>query len=291
MSTQDREKHTESPILQETEQQSPIRWSEKRYFESIRQWIYDHTGLYYPERKYALLYHRLTKLCRRLAIPGLKELDLHLEKKDFPGLAREVACAVSTNHTYFFREEKVIQFFREQILTTLPVDTPWRFWSAASSSGEEAYTVAIILVEALGIGQAREKAAILGTDIDRVAIEQAEYGIYNDLVLENVPLHLRRRYFHSVEPGRWCIDPSVKQMCIFRRLNLMSTPWPFKNAFHVILCRNVLYYFDPEHQRDLAERLYETALPGGWLLTSVTEPVQVLGTRWQPVMSGVYRKA
>jgi chemotaxis protein methyltransferase CheR len=290
MPVQEKEKQKEPPGLQEVVQ-SPIRWSEKRYFESIRQWIYDHTGLYYPERKYALLYHRLGKLCRRLDIPDLKSLDSHLQNRGLPGLAREMACAVSTNHTYFFREEKVLQFFREQILPALPGDTPWRLWSAASSSGEEAYTMAIVLAEALGIGPAQEKAAILGTDIDRVAIERAEYGLYSELSLENVPKFLRRRYFHSVGPGQWRIDSGVKQMCIFRRLNLMSAPWPFKKAFHVVLCRNVLYYFDPEHQRDLAERLYDTAVPGGWLLTSVTEPVQVLGTRWQSVMSGVYRKA
>jgi len=290
MPEREKEKQKESLSLQEVVQ-SPIRWSEKRYFESIRQWIYDHTGLYYPERKYALLYHRLKKLCRRLNIPDLKALDSHLQNRDLPGLAREMACAVSTNHTYFFREEKVLQFFREQVLPTLPVDTPWRLWSAASSSGEEAYTMAIVLAEALGIGPAQERVAILGTDIDRVAIERAEYGLYSELSLENVPKFMRRRYFRSVAPGQWRIDSGVKQMCIFRRLNLMSTPWPFKNAFHVILCRNVLYYFDPEHQRDLAERLYDTAMPGGWLLTSVTEPVQVLGTRWQAVMSGVYRKA
>jgi chemotaxis protein methyltransferase CheR len=270
---------------------SPIRWSEKRYFESIRQWIYDHTGLHYPERKYALLYHRLQKLCRRLGIPGLKELDLHLQEKNFPGLAGEVACAVSTNHTYFFREEKVMQFFQEQILPTLPVARPWRVWSAASSSGEEAYTIAIVLAEALGPGRVQEKAAILGTDIDRTAIERAEYGVYNELALESVPKYLRQRYFRSAGPGKWSIDLVLRQMCTFRRLNLMSSPWPFKRGFHVILCRNVLYYFDTEHQRDLAERLYNVTAPGGWLITSVTEPVQILQTRWQTVMSGVYRKA
>ena len=98
--------------------QTSIGWVERRHLESIRQWIYDHTGLHYPERKRSLLYHRLKKLCGRLGIPNLKELDLHLHKKDFPGLAREVACAVSTNHTYFFREERVMQFLQcqDQIL-------------------------------------------------------------------------------------------------------------------------------------------------------------------------------
>ncbi|MDY7076005.1 MAG: protein-glutamate O-methyltransferase CheR [Chloroflexota bacterium] len=268
-----------------------MRWSERRYFESIRQWIYDHTGLHYPERKRLLLYHRLKKLCRRLGIPGLKELNQHLQNRDFPDLAREVACAVSTNHTYFFREEKVMQFFQEKVLPDLPAEGRWRLWSAASSSGEEAYTLAIIIAESLGLGQAQEKVAILGTDIDRHMIEQAERGVYHKQRLDNMPKYLRQRYFHLTRPGRWRVDSGLQHMCTFRRLNLMCAPWPFKNAFHVILCRNVLYYFDQEHQRGLAERLYDVTVPGGWLITSVTEPVQGLETRWQTVVSGVYRKA
>ncbi len=270
---------------------STMSRSERRHFMSIRQWIYAHTGLYYPERKYLLLYNRLSKLCWRLGISGMKELDQHLQKRDFPGLDKEVARAVSTSHTYFFREEKVLQFFQDQILPTLPADEPWRLWSAAVSSGEEAFTIAIILAEVLGEDRARNRAAILGTDIDRAMIEQAESGTYAEQKMENVPPYLRHKYFRRAGPGQWCVKPGLQGMCTFRRLNLTSSPWPFRNNFHVILCRNVLYYFDTEHQRDLAERLYDVTAPGGWLLTSVTEPVQTLKTRWQAVMSGVHRKA
>jgi chemotaxis protein methyltransferase CheR len=264
--------------------------AERRHFEAIRQWIYDHIGLHYPERKYALLYHRLKKLCWRLRIPSLKALDYHLQKQDFPGLAREVAQAASTNHSYFFREEKVLQFFRNQILPTLPAEDRCRLWSAACASGEEVYTVAIILAEALGSARVQNQVAILGTDIDHRMIEQAEQGTYREQDLEKVAERLRKRYFRRTGTGQWCVESELRQMCTFRRLNLMSVPWPFRHGFHVILCRNVLYYFDLEHQRDLAERLYDVALPGGWLVTSVTEPVQSLGTRWRPVASGVYRK-
>lgn len=267
-----------------------LNWSEQRYFEAIRRWVYDHTGIYYPERKSLLLYHRLEKLCHRLGIPGLRELYRHLQQCDFPGLASELACAVSTNHSYFFREENVLGFLREHILPTLPARSRWRLWSAACAGGEEAYTVAIILAEALGIDRAREQAAILGTDIDYSMIRQAEQGIYPDQKLDHVPPDLRKRYFRPIGAREWKIDADLQSMCTFRRLNLMSHPWPFKNRFQVILCRNVLYYFDPEHQRDLVERLYEITVPGGWLLTSVTEPVQSLSTRWRMVTSGVYRK-
>ncbi len=267
-----------------------LSWSEQRYFEAIRRWVYDYTGIYYPERKSLLLYHRLRKLCHRLGIPGLKELADHLRRRDFPGLASELACAVSTNHSYFFREPAVLRVLREQILPALPGQEKWRFWSAACAGGEEAYTVAIILAETLGLSRAQAQAAILGTDIDYSMIRLAEQGVYTEQKLEQVPPPLLKRYFKPVGVREWRIDPGLQRMCTFRRLNLMSAPWPFKNRFHIILCRNVLYYFDPEHQRDLLERLYEATLPGGWLLTSVTEPVQSLCTRWRTVASGVYRK-
>jgi chemotaxis protein methyltransferase CheR len=312
MATQDKERRGDLPVLrsgEEPQRPSPLSfslafpssstgigqpgmsWAERRHFESIRQWIYDHTGLHYPERKHALLYQRLRKLCWRLGIPDLEALDYHLQQGDLPSLAGEVARAVSTNHSYFFREEKVLQFFRNQILPTLPAEDRWRFWSAACASGEEAYTVAVILAEALGLVPAQNQAAILGTDIDHRMIEQAEQGMYSEQRLEKVPKHLHKRYFGQAGSGQWRVNPNLRQMCTFRRLNLMSGSWPFRQCFHVILCRNVLYYFDTEHQRDLAERLYDATLSGGWLITSVTEPVQSLKTRWQPVVSGVYRKA
>lgn len=274
--------------------QSTISRAERAPFEALRQWVYERTGIHYPPRKDLILYHRLKKACWRTGVPDLATLIRHLKANDLPGLAREVACAVSTNHTYFFREEKSLSFFKHRILRTLPDGGPgsdrWRLWSAACSSGEEAYTIAMILAEALGRERAHEKVAILGTDIDRNVIEQAEIGLYHRQRVNSVPPHLVPRYFKSAGSGQWLIDVELKRMCTFRRLNLMSAPWPFKRTFHVIFCRNVMYYFDLAHQRALAERLYDATASGGWLITSVTEPVQTLGARWRPMASGIYRK-
>lgn len=261
------------------------------YFESIRQWIYIRTGLHFPERKHLLLYPRLKKLCWQLGIADLKELDEHLHLKDRPGLVIEVVHAVSTNHTYFLREAEVLQFLQEQITPTLPPTEKWRIWSAAAASGEEAYSVAMLLAERYGLDHLTERVALLGTDISQPMIERAENALYDERRLDLVPLFLKQRYFKPVGPGHWGINPQLKQSCTFRRLNLMSAPWPFKASFHVILCRNVLYYFDRDHQRTLLERLYEVTQPGGWLLTSVTESLWGLNTPWRPVISGVYRKA
>ncbi|MCB0163052.1 MAG: protein-glutamate O-methyltransferase CheR [Anaerolineae bacterium] len=264
--------------------------AEARHFESIRLWIYNHTGLHYPKRKFSTLYHRLQNVCRQFDFDNLKELDEHLRKHDMPELTLQMADAVSTNHTFFFREADIFQFFQQQILPTLPPSEHWRLWSAACSSGDEAFTLAILLAETLGLLQAQQKVNILGTDISQVVLEQAEYGITHARRLEQIPAHWRESYFRPVGLGQWQVIQAIQQMCTFRRLNLMSSPWPFRNQFHVIFCRNVLYYFDQADQQMLVERLYDFTLPGGWLITSVTESLRSMQTRWHVVETGIYRK-
>lgn len=268
-----------------------VSLAEARHFEAIRQWIYTNTGLHYPERKYPTLYHRLMKLCRQLELDDLAALDQALQNKTIPNLAVKIACVVSTNHTFFFREQDIFKFLQEQIMPTLPVTETWRIWSAACSTGDETYTLAMVLADALGLSTASQRVQILGTDISQTALEQAEYGIYNQRRLEQVPPLMRRQqYFHLMGLDQWRVSPSVRQMCTFRRLNLMSEPWPFKNRFHVTFCRNVLYYFDRSDQARLVERLYDVTAPGGWLITSVTESVRSLNTRWQILKTGIHRK-
>ena len=264
---------------------------EKPHLESIRQWVFDHTGLCFEERKRFVLYRRLETLRWRLGLSSLQDMAWQLAEQTCPQLAVQVACAVSTNHTFFFREIEMLQRLFQVATPQLPSGEVWRIWSAAAASGDEAYTMAILLAEALGMPQAQERAAILGTDISHPMIDQAEHGVYAEQKLELVPPSLFKRYFQPVGLGQWRVAPALKRMCTFRRMNLKSAPWPFKNPFHIILCRNVLYYFDRAHQERLVERLYDVAAPNGWLLTSATETLHGLNTRWRKVDVGIFRKA
>ena len=263
---------------------------DKPYLESIRQWVFTHTGLHFGERKQFVLYRRLQSLCWKLGIPNLEEMDRKLKEPITSHLAVEIACAVSTNHTFFFRESETLNKIQELVLPQLPPDEVWRIWSAASASGEEAYTVAILLAEALGLRHAQQRVAILGTDISHTMIDQAEHGVYGEGKTDSVPRHLLKRYFQPIGLNQWRVISDLKQMCTFRRMNLQSTPFPFQNPFHIVLCRNVLYYFDVAHQEQLVENLYDSAVPGGWLITSVTETLYGLNTRWQKVDAGIFRK-
>jgi chemotaxis protein methyltransferase CheR len=225
-----------------------------------------------------------------MGIPNLQEMDRQLRESGSSQLAVQVVCAVSTNHTFFFREMEVLRHIPTRILPHLPRDDEWRIWSAATSSGEEAYTVGILLAEALGLEQAQQRAAILGTDISHPMIDLAERGVYEPNRMELASPEVIKRYFEPAGQSRWRVIPALKRMCTFRRMNLQSMPWPFKSPFHVILCRNVLYYFDLPQQRRLLEEMYEWTVPGGWLLTSVTETIAGQATRWRKVDVGVFQK-
>jgi chemotaxis protein methyltransferase CheR len=268
-----------------------IPHQDRKLLESMRQWIFENTGLDYSPRKEGVLYSRLQSLCWRLGIQNIHEMEKMLHEEHSEWLATEVARAVTTNYTFFFREKETFDFLTKTILPSLERFDVWRIWSAAASSGEEAYSVAISLLETLGQERALQKAAILGTDLSYSMVEQAEKGIYPDeRLLEEMPKATLLKYFERSGPDSWILRPAPRQMCTFRRFNLMSGPWPFQRSFHLILCRNIFYYFDKTEQLELAERLYDATVPGGWMLTSVTETFHSLPIRWSRVTAGVWRK-
>lgn len=264
--------------------------SDAEAYERIRTWLYERAGMFYPERKQELLSHRLARVLEKFSIRNMLSLAECIEGGGREDVARAVIDAASTNHTYFFREPLVLNYFRDRILPGLIHRDDIRIWSAAASSGDEAYTIAIITAEVLGRVQAIRRVSILGTDISEPVLARAESGIYGKSHLEHTPAEIRARYFKPCGIDQLQVQLDLRSMCTFRRLNLKATPFPFRNNFSVIFCRNILYYFDKVHQLAALEALYDVTEPGGWLLTSVTESVRELGSRWYPVDTGVYRR-
>lgn len=275
--------------MKELLQLSDMTPSLDQSYRRLRDWLHQRSGMIYPEKKKLLLIHRMQRVCERFGIADLDTLADSL----VAGLDQELQFAVfhaaSTNHTYFFREPQVLNYFKDMILPTLP-DKGGRIWSAAASTGDEAYTLAIIAAEMRGLDWASRKLAILGTDISDVVIAHAETGVYGRSHLEQIPRSFLKRYFTPVGLDQYRIQNELRQSCTFRRLNLKSGPYPFQKNFHVVFCRNVLYYFDRVQQREVIDAIYDVTEPGGWLLTSVTMSLRELGSRWIPVQSGVYRK-
>ena len=263
-------------------------------FNRIRIWLNDQCGMHYPESKQELLLQRLKRVCETCHFKNLTELADCLDKNYLHNdldIRSIVITAASINHTYFYREPQVLDYFQTTILPTLNANSV-RIWSAAASTGDEAYTIAMIIAEAKGIAWAKQNLAILGTDIDRKAIASAEIGVYSKSALEHTNSEIIKRYFELVdEPNQlYRINKNIHDLCIFRYLNLKTKPYPFTQLFDVVFCRNVLYYFDNVHQERVIESIYDVTKVGGWMITSVTVSLRHLNTRWVNVMSGVYRK-
>ncbi|WP_333877378.1 CheR family methyltransferase [Methylobacter sp.] len=259
-------------------------------YQRMRDWLHDRCGMIYPEKKKQLLIYRMQRVCERYGVLNIEALVDRLQSGRYQDMEFAVIHAASTNHTYFFREPQVLDFFKDVILPTLPQEGG-RIWSAAASTGDEAYTLAIMAAEARGLAWTQRKLAILGTDISDVVIAHAESGIYGGSHIAQMPAKLLERYFDPVGMDQYRVQDDLRRVCTFRRLNLKTSPYPFQKDFHVVFCRNVLYYFDRAQQRAVIDAIYDVTEPGGWLLTSVTVSLRELGSSWIPVQSGVYRKA
>lgn len=259
-------------------------------FESIRDWLVVRCGIHYPDQKRDLLVQRLNRVQRAFAFSNLEELADCLVQRSVNEVELAVISAASTNHTYFFREPEILSEFRASILPKLAERDEIRIWSAACSTGDEVYTIAMLIAEALG-EKALERTSILGTDISAPVVERAEIGVYTERQIAQVPAEMRDRYMKRAGLGQFKICDTIRERCTFRRMNLKSSPYPFRNSFQAVFCRNVLYYFDTADQVATLSAVHDVTEAGGWLITSVTESIRDLPTPWRSVANGMHRKA
>jgi len=256
----------------------------------IRDWVYRQMGILYPDTKLPLLDLRLSNLAARLSLNDIAQLKQAIESNSVPGIENHLAQVATTNHTHFFRELKALDLFRDKIIPTLPQNEPWRIWSAASSSGEELYTLAIIISELIGKENLSARTKLLGTDISPKVVRQAEEGMYPKNRVNDIPENMLNKYFDQAGMDYWEVNSQLKDACTFRRLNLNGESWPFTRQFHVIFLRNVLYYFDDVNKQKLVDKIYEATVPGGWLFISLTENFNDISHRWKSVGYSIYRK-
>lgn len=208
----------------------------------------------------------------------------------------EMIDRISTNHTYFFREKVHFEFLTDKVLPALAQKLACqgageiRIWCAGCSSGEEPYSAAMAFNEWKSSSGANVGAAILATDISTSALEKARSGIYQEESMQGVPAPYRLRYFVPRGGGRWQVVDEIREMVLFRRLNLMRTEYPFRRKFHVIFCRNVMIYFDLPTQRALVERFYRYTETGGYLFVGHSETLGRFGGPFVYVKPSIYRK-
>jgi chemotaxis protein methyltransferase CheR len=256
-------------------------------FRSISRTVYDVAGIQLRPGKEGLVRSRLAKRLRAL---GLATYEDYLARVAADATGRELAemvDALTTNKTNFFREPAHFDFLRERVLPTLPA-TPARIWCAGCSTGEEPYTLGMVLHETLP-DLARRDVKILATDISARVLAQAKAGRYAEAVASEVPPELLRRHFTRAPGGMWEVGPSLKGLVTFARLNLMET-WPMRGPFQAIFCRNVMIYFDKPTQEKLVGRYYDMLAPGGHLFVGHSESLSGIAHRFAYVQPAVYRK-
>jgi chemotaxis protein methyltransferase CheR len=244
-------------------------------FKKFRRLVYDQCGINLHDGKQELLKARLVK---RLRATGINSIDEYLKvlESDHQELTAFLD-AISTNHTYFFREEQHFECLRGDHL---------KIWCAASSSGEEPYSIAIYCLEK-GF-----KPTILATDISTTVLRFGKGGIYPVEKAKNVPPPLLERYFQKGY-GKWygCIrvKEEVREMVSFERLNLLTDPPP-PGEFDVIFCKNVLIYFDNVVVTKVVSKLYDVLKWNGYLIIGGAESLNSIDHKFKYIRPSIYRK-
>lgn len=276
----------------------PDQLSDRR-FRQVATLVERDIGIQLPPTKRVMVEGRLRKRARSLGLDGPEAycaalFDGGLLEEEY----QELVDLVTTNKTDFFRELDHFQQLRQNIVPRLLAerghrpDIRLKFWSAACSTGAEAYTLAMELAELASAVRPPFRFAILGTDISTQVLEQARLAIYPSAMLDPVPEPLRRRYTLRSRDGETCrIVPGLRAAARFAQLNLMDGEYPVDRDVDVILCRNVLIYFDRPTQAAVLTRLVSHLRPGGYLIVGHSESAAGNGLPGlQPVVSTIWRR-
>jgi chemotaxis protein methyltransferase CheR len=254
-------------------------------FAFLRKLLKDRSGLVLAPEKQYLAESRLLPIARKHGMSTLAELVHQLKAPRAASLAIEVVEAMTTNETFFFRDKVPFDHFRDTIMPALMEararEKRIRIWCAAASTGQEPYSLAMIL-KGMGAQLAGYKVQILATDLNGEVLERAREGIYSQFeVQRGLPIQQLVKYFEQVGE-RWQIAPELRDMVQFRPLNLLGDFRPL-GTFDVVFCRNVLIYFDQATKTDVLDRMARQLPDDGYLLLGAAETVVGLTEMFKPV--------
>ncbi|ARJ66771.1 chemotaxis protein CheR [Magnetospirillum sp. ME-1] len=260
-------------------------------FDFVAKLLKDRSGLVITRDKAYLLESRLTPVARKRGLKGLDDLVSGLRTAG-EDLLREVTEAMTTNESFFFRDIKPFDQFKNvvlpHLLATRATKKSFRIWSAASSSGQEAYTLAMVLKEE-GAKLAGWKIEIVGTDISTEMLEKAKAGLYSQFeVQRGLPIQLLVKYFKKTAE-MWQIDPAIRGMVQYREYNLLHDLKPL-GQFDVVFCRNVLIYFDQPTKTRVLDNISRVMPDDGFLYLGGAETVLGISDKFKPIpdQRGVY---
>jgi chemotaxis protein methyltransferase CheR len=256
-------------------------------FDQIRQLAYRTFGLDLKSGKEELVSARLRRLVRTGGFRSFHEYYRHVLGDSTGEALAGMIDALATNHTAFLREPDHFQFLRQSVLPGLAARPSLEIWCAACSTGEEVWTLACLLNEALPSRTIR----LVATDISNRALKFAEQAVYPQDRCQGLPAGWLSRYFvrESGSSLAWRVCPRLRMQTSFRRINLVK-PYLWHRQFPVIFCRNVMIYFDRETQERVVGQLAECLEPGGYLFVGHAESLTRISQSLDYIRPAVYRK-
>ena len=264
-------------------------------FQLMSSLVRERSGLVLGEDKAYLLESRLTPITRKNGMKSLEDLIAAVKTKKDETLIADIVEAMTTNESLFFRDGKPFEQLKDlvlpQLLKSREASRRIRIWSAACSSGQEPYSIAILIKEA-GAAFANWKIEIVATDLSMAMLKKAQSGVYSQFeVQRGLPITLLVKYFKQ-DGDRWEIDPALRSMVSYKPFNLLDSPASL-GKFDIVLCRNVLIYFDQDTKRQVLERISTVMTPDGTLYLGGAETVLGITDKFLPVAGqrGLYQMA
>lgn len=265
----------------------------QKEFDLLSKHIKDNFGIHLKDEKKVLVIGRLRKVLEDMEFTNFSQYYDYILEDKTGDRARELVDRITTNHTYFMREAKHFDFFKEEVLPYLKANVnnkDLRIWSAACSTGEEPYTLAMIIDEFFGKEKQRWDTKVLATDISDRVLSIAKTGIYSMESIAVLPNYWKINYLKKLDNEKMVFNDKIKNEVIYRKFNLMEEVFPFKRKFHAIFLRNVMIYFDNETKDKLIEKIYNSLEYGGYLFIGHSESINRDKTNFEYIRPAVYRK-
>lgn len=258
----------------------------KNEFNRVRKMLHSYSGIYLHEGKEALVRARLMKRVRKLGMGSFWEYLDFVETDETGGEFLSLVDVLTTNKTSFFREKQHYDFLVEKIIPQMS-GREYKWWSAGCSSGEEPITLAMTLLEQKEFMR-KFSVKMMATDLSRDILQRAKSGVYPPEKIRDLPEYFLQKYFYQQEEG-FEVKPVVRELITYGRLNLLER-WPMKGPFHVIMCRNVMIYFNRQTQMELVSKFYDLLEPGGYLFLGHSESVSGKDHGFVNINPAVYQK-
>ncbi len=260
-------------------------------FDKVREIVLERAGIQLGNHKFDMVYGRLARRLRQVGLHAVKDYLVHIEKDTSESI--NFINAITTNLTYFFREKHHFEFIETTLFNELQtrhsIDKRVRIWSAGCSTGEEPYSLAMTL-QAFVKTRKNWDVKILATDLDTNVLTEAKNGLYSTEKVQKLDPKLVKHFFESTpNPEVMRVKDIVRSYIYFKQLNLMQS-WPMNGLFDLIICRNVLIYFNKETQQKLIQRYYDKLHYGGYLMLGHSESLGAQAKHFKALGKTIFQK-